>query len=597
MNQTTTTEPDALPTGRAETAPSDVRPPAPTAARVVGMVGLFLAAAGLVSVIASWFGRGLFGEATGYLIAVFGLAGLYFHATRDSDQEVRRVYGALAAFLMLLALVAGIATAAGVDRTAATGAEAKIRSLLPFLWPVAALLGAVFAATFARHETEEPYVTAVRYALLGVGAVLSVGAVGYGLLKADFLVGPGPILALLGLAYLSAFLAREDTSTGLGFQAAVGLGVLGAIALAVALGRSVVPTVLHEGPNALRNPAREYDAWKVAARAAAILAGLAVASLAVRRGTPGWLRGVAAVVGLAVAGVFAVGSVAAPMAGNPVPSYLVPYGLILGGVGAVFLAVSLAVVTDNPFVVLTRRELAAYFFSPIAYIVLAVMALATGLGYWLFLGILLDPRGGGVAPEPILQDYLPGTFIGPLLVPFLVPALTMRLFSEERRTGTLEVLLTAPVSEWAVVLSKFAACWLFYMLTWVPAGLYLIALRVEGGSPFDYRPLLSFFLAVGVSGAAFIGIGMFFSSLSKNQIVAAVMTFVVLLALMVIRWNEYFPYLGPAVKASLTRLSYWLLWMEALRGQLPVRDVLIQASVAVFTVVLTAKVLEARKWS
>ena len=93
------------------------------------------------------------------------------------------------------------------------------------------------------------------------------------------------------------------------------------------------------------------------------------------------------------------------------------------------------------------------------------------------------------------------------MIPFLVPALTMRLLSEEKRTGTLEVLLTAPVNEAAVVLSKFLACWLFFMLCWVPTGLYLIALRVEGGQPFDYRPLLSFYLAVGASGAAFIAIG------------------------------------------------------------------------------------------
>lgn len=596
---TQTTEPGTGYQPRAELAPSETRDQAPTIARVAGTIGLFFAAAGVVSVIASWFGRGLFSEAVGYLIAVFGLAGLFFHATRDSDQEVRRVYGALATFLMILALASGVATIFGADQTTATGAEAKIRSLLPFLWPVAGLLGLVFATTYARHETEEPFAAVVRYTLLGVGTVLALGAVGYGLLKADFLVGPAPILALLGLGYLSAFLSREDTSAGLGFWVAVGLGVLGAVALAVALGRSVVPTVLHEGPAALRDAARDLDPWRVVVRVAAVLIGLGIASVSVRRGTPLWLRGVSAVLGLAIAVVFIVGSFAAPMTTLPAP-YLVPYGLILGGIGAIYLAVSLAVCTDYPVVVLTRRELAAYFFSPIAYIVLFVMAVATGLGYWLFLSLLYDPRGGG-APEPILQEYLPGTFIGPLLVPFLVPALTMRLFSEEKRTGTLEVLLTAPVSEWAVVLSKFVACWLFYMLSWTPAGLYLIGLRVEGGQPFDYRPLLSFYLAVGVTGAAFIAIGMFFSSLTRNQIVAAVMTFVVLLTLMVIRWNDFFLYLGkdtgPVIKAAMGRLSYWLLWTEALRGQLPLRDVLIQASVAVFGVVLTAKILEARKWS
>jgi hypothetical protein len=294
---------------------------------------------------------------------------------------------------------------------------------------------------------------------------------------------------------------------------------------------------------------------------------------------------VAAVLGLAFAAVFVVGSFSSPVPATPTP-YLVPFGLLLGGIGLAFLAVSVALVSDSTFVALTRRELAAYFFSPIAYIVLLGVALGTAIGYMLFLDIMQERD---VVMEPILQDYFAGSLIGPLMIPFLVPALTMRLLSEERRTGTLEVLLTAPVSEAAVVLSKFLACWLFFMLCWVPTGLYLIGLRVEGGQPFDYRPLLTFYLAVGASGAAFIAIGLVFSALTRNQIVAAVLTFVVMLALMVVQWSEVFTFVGPAVKAALKRLAYWDLWVASLRGQLPVRDVLIQLSIAVFGLFLIGR--------
>ena len=109
--------------------------------------------------------------------------------------------------------------------------------------------------------------------------------------------------------------------------------------------------------------------------------------------------------------------------------------------------------------------------------------------------------------------------------------------------------------------------------------------------------MLSFFVAVGVSGAAFVSIGLFFSALTQNQIVAAVLTFVVLLMFMMARWTRLLESLGATVKTGLSKLAYWNLWDEALRGQLLVGDMLIQASIAVFGVFLTIKVLEARKWS
>lgn len=576
-----------------ELAPSDVRPEVPTISRIAGGFGLFAVTAGIVSVIAAQYGRGLFGEGLGYLLAAFGVTGLLLHAARDADIEVRRLYGVLAAALLAIAIVASV-----FPHKPGGTAEAQVGSLFLPWGAGAALLALVFFVPFARHETEEPYRRATHWLLMITGAALTIGSVAVGIAKPDFLIGPGIVLALLGLGYVCAYLAQVDTSEGRGYQVAAGLGLVGLTALVVALGRSIAPTVLHEGPASLKTVTMEWDKWKLAARVITILLGLALVAYGVRGRVPLWLRGILVVLGLAWAGVFLTGTFAAPMHTAP-GSFFVPHGLILAGIGVIFIAVSLGICADNPFVVMTQRELSAYFYSPIAYIVLFVMTLATGLGYWLFLGILL--RGGRGAPEaqlePILQEYLPATFIGPLLVPFLVPALTMRLLSEEKRSGTLEVLLTAPISEWAVTLSKFLACWLFYMLCWVPAGLFLIGLRVEGGQPFDYRPLLSFYLALGVSGAAFVAVGLFFSSLTRNQIVAAVMTFVVMLMLMVVRWNEFLPGLGSAVKAGLSRLSYWMLWNQSLRGQLPLRDVLIQASIAVVFVYLTAKVLEARKWS
>ena len=108
----------------------------------------------------------------------------------------------------------------------------------------------------------------------------------------------------------------------------------------------------------------------------------------------------------------------------------------------------------------------------------------------------------------------------------MVPALTMRLVAEENRTGSMEVLLTAPVNEGPVVVSKFLATWLFFLLTWLPSGLFLIALRIEVRQAFDYLPLLSYYVCLAAQGLAFVGMGLFFSTLTRNQVVAAVLTFV-----------------------------------------------------------------------
>src|SRR5260370_40137114 len=100
--------------------------------------------------------------------------------------------------------------------------------------------------------------------------------------------------------------------------------------------------------------------------------------------------------------------------------------------------------------------------------------------------------------EPIVQHYVFG-FIPVVLLIFMVPILTMRLLSEEKRTGTLEVLLTVPVNETTVVMSKFLAALIFFLLAWLPWGLFLIALRIQDGKPFDFLPLLSFLLALTFS--------------------------------------------------------------------------------------------------
>jgi ABC-type transport system involved in multi-copper enzyme maturation permease subunit len=197
--------------------------------------------------------------------------------------------------------------------------------------------------------------------------------------------------------------------------------------------------------------------------------------------------------------------------------------------------------------------------------------------------------------EPIILQYV-FSLLPVFVLVLLVPLLTMRLLSEEKRSGTLEVLLTAPVDDMWVVLSKFFAALVFFMLIWAPWGLFLVALRVGVGQPFDYRPLLSFSIGLICSGAGFLSMGLFCSALTRNQIIAYVLTvagMIILLAIFFI--NQELPETS-GWRPVLTSASFVDQWMNTLQGKLSVRDVFFPLSSAVFWLFLTVKVMEARKW-
>jgi ABC-type transport system involved in multi-copper enzyme maturation permease subunit len=577
-----------------ETAPSAMLNQVPMLTRGVGVAGLFFAVLGAVVVVTTRaIGPRIVPEGLGFISGGVGLALLLYHAVTDTEQEIRRMYGLLAALLLVLGLASAILPGP-FDGTG--GVKQTGYYLLP--WGLGAgMLALLFAIPFVRHETDETLRDIAIYGMLGVGALLCVGIPLAGVGDPDFLAGSGVLLALLGVGFLSAYLGQTDTSGGIGYLVAFVLGALGGALLLYAFGRTVFPTVLYDGPSVLRNPNQSLDRWAAAGRGVVVLAFLGVAALGALGKFPIWLRAVLVTIGLATAGVLIAGTIGRQVY-DPPRSFLVPGGLILGFLGTVYIAVSLGVCSDNQFVTLTRRELSAYFLSPIGYLVLGGMAACQWFGYYLFFRRLMaHGRQQVPMPEPIVGEYLLALI--PILCVILpVPALTMRLFAEEKRTGSLEVMFTAPVSEWPVVLSKFFATWVFFLICWLPAGLFLIGVRVEAGAGFDYRPLLSFYAALAVCGAAFISCGVFFSAITSNQIVAAVLTFMVILLLVVCYWaKRSVEDLGPTAQAFLSRLSFIDLWQQSLDGQLLIRDVLVWASAAVFGLFLSVKVLEARKWN
>lgn len=394
----------------------------------------------------------------------------------------------------------------------------------------------------------------------------------------------GFLLLTLALIFLLPF-AHNETDVNLRRNAVVVLGLVGAaLALTGLIGSLVSGAFLlgERGPYGLVLSLLGLGyLWAfVGMRGTADEAGY-------------WTGFALGVAGALVFGIALIVSIVSRSSG-----YLVPSGLLLMGLGLLYVLLSLGLCSDHLLVVLARRELTAFFYSPIAYFVLFGITLVAWVAFILFIGEIVEAQGPFSQPmiEPIIRHYIVALF--PVIcVTLAVPALTMRLLSEEKRTGTLEVLLTAPLGEAPVVVSKFLAALIFFMIAWIPWGLFLLALRLQGGQSFDYDPLLSFFIALAATGANFLSMGLFFSSLTRNQIIAFILTAAMMVGLLMIYIIKFLLPPGNTGSNVLTYMSYIDFWRDSLSGTLSPRLLVFHVSAAVFWLFVTVKVMEARKWS
>ena len=231
------------------------------------------------------------------------------------------------------------------------------------------------------------------------------------------------------------------------------------------------------------------------------------------------------------------------------------------------------------------REMRAYFNSPIAYVFLLVFA---GSALFTFFNInAFFSRG---------QADLRGLFNAvPLLTLFLVPALTMRLWAEEAKLGTMEVLLTLPVRDQELVAGKFLASW---ALLGVGLALTLpLALTVEALGNLDWGPVMGGYLGALLLGAAYLAVGQFVSALTENQILAFILALVVCLALYGLG-TEGFAGLFSDRTASLLRAAGTGSRFESIaRGVVDLRDFLYYASLTMFFLVSSVAALRAKRWT
>ncbi len=236
------------------------------------------------------------------------------------------------------------------------------------------------------------------------------------------------------------------------------------------------------------------------------------------------------------------------------------------------------------------REFRAYFFSPLAYIVAALVLLINGVVFWLIVSYLNDPRAAVGAP---LQLFFGQTFFFWLVIVFVAAVLTMRLLSEERRSGTIEVLMTAPVTEEQVVIGKYLAALVFFVFLWIPTLLYPALLSYY--SEVDWGPVASGYLGILGIGSMFLAAGVLASALSRSQLVAAVLTFSLLVFMIIVGFLENL-FTDESVKALLGYLNLMRHMDDFGKGVVDTRRLVYYASSAVLFLFFSARALESRKW-
>jgi ABC-2 type transport system permease protein len=246
-----------------------------------------------------------------------------------------------------------------------------------------------------------------------------------------------------------------------------------------------------------------------------------------------------------------------------------------------------------------KKELRSYFISPIAYVVM-VMFLAIA-GYFFYSSFaFFNFIGFQAMANPMMARTLNLTegVLRPLygnlgvILLFVMPLLTMRLFAEEKKQGTIELLLTYPVRDLAAVLAKFTACLSVYTVMLALTALYPILLLIFAQP--EVGPILSGYLGLFLLGAAFIALGALASSLSENQIVAAAITFGVLLLFWVIGWSSQFA--GTGVGRLLSHLSLLEHYENFPKGIIDTRDVVFYLNFMVLCLFLTLRSLESHRW-
>ena len=248
---------------------------------------------------------------------------------------------------------------------------------------------------------------------------------------------------------------------------------------------------------------------------------------------------------------------------------------------------------------LAQKELRAYFVSPIAYVLLVFFALLFGYFYVSSINFMIQLSMGqfGMGGPQIvnINEFMIRPLFGntAVILLFMLPMLTMRSFAEEKRSGTIELLLTSPLTDFQIIMGKFLGAMALYTLM-LSLTLVHIGVLFWYGEP-EWAPVLSGYLGLLLMGGSFISIGLAISSMTKNQIVAGVSTFAVLLLFWIINWMGDAS--GTTIQSVLAYLSILEHFDDFSKGVIDTTHVTYYVSFITLGLFLTAKSMDMARWN
>lgn len=245
------------------------------------------------------------------------------------------------------------------------------------------------------------------------------------------------------------------------------------------------------------------------------------------------------------------------------------------------------------FVAIWKREVLSLFVTPLAWIVISAFLVVQGMHFFILVLHFANQQQIAADGGPV-QAFFGGTMFLYMPLLFVCPLLTMRLFAEERRSGTIEALLTAPVGSAGVVLAKYSAALVAYVAMWAPTGLYMVFVSQTGD--IDGRVLFSSYLAIFLVGAGYLAIGTMSSALTKSQVVAAVISAMTLIALFMLGiTGEYILFDGP-FHEPLAYVSVWSQMANFSQGIIDLRHLVWNATLIALPLFITVRAVDAWRW-
>ncbi|MBI5182275.1 MAG: ABC transporter permease subunit [Nitrospirae bacterium] len=254
------------------------------------------------------------------------------------------------------------------------------------------------------------------------------------------------------------------------------------------------------------------------------------------------------------------------------------------------------------FYLIFKKELNSYFYSPIAYVVITIFLIITGYFFYTFFATFSAVSFNAQIDPAMARQYnllnITESVVRPLFgnisiwMLFLMPLLTMRLFAEEKRSGTIELLLTYPVRDIEVVLGKFAACLGIFAIMLLFTFIYPVMIKIYGRP--ELGPIITGYIGLFLMGAAFISFGIFASSLTENQVVAAVLSFGVLLLFWIIGYSIGF--VSPPLVSVLSYIALTQHLEGFAKGVIDSGDVIYYLNFIMLCLFLTLRALESKRW-